>query len=434
MKRIYKDTAWVFAGNLISSVLGYAIIVVCARVMLPEAFGYFSIVIAVITMLTDISDFGLNTSMVKFIAHHTALKDENSVAAILRFNFISKGILSLVLVVAGIALAGVISSSFFRMPALATPLRVSFLGIPGIFLAGIFLALYQARQQHVRRVIWNVGMVAFRFVLLLLLFLIDRVTPSIILVVALYIVAPYIFTIPFFKNILDKNSKPTIKKEMMQKIFGFGKWFILINVCVIIIGRIDMFLLARYTNATTVGFYSAGYKIASLVTLLNASLITIIYPVMSAFKNPEDLKRFIVKNVKWVVLAVFALMPFGFLGSFAINLIYGNAYALSTGPFHLLYIGFLLNILISFFEVVLWSTNRPDLDAWFMLGNLVLSFCLNLVLIPHYGILGAAWAFMILKSVGVVVIIFLGIFSVRKSINRKNPDNEILPPEIPAPV
>jgi hypothetical protein len=106
---------------------------------------------------------------------------------------------------------------------------------------------------------------------------------------------------------------------------------------------------------------------------------------------------------------VFATVTFAVLCEPAIVALYGHKYAASPGPARILIVGQALNLFTQLTFVTLVASGRRRMYPVATLAGVIANVSLNFVLIPRYGVAGAAVATVITE---VVVLAILG-FAVR---------------------
>lgn len=404
LPKIYKDTSSVFLGNIFASVLAFGFSVLVCRLLGPLEFGLFSVALAVLTMASDISDFGGNTSMIKFAS--MALKNNDLLKAgqIINLNFRFKVFLAVILAGSGYFFSPGLANFVFKNPSLATPLKIAFLGIGGVLIFSFILAVFQTFQKFLERIFSSLFLGAGRF--LLLLGVIYFWGLNLFNSLFVYILVPFlgiILALPFLPiNFLGKKNK---EKSLAADLFHFGKWLTISNLCVLILSRLDIFLLARIAGPVETGVYNAAFRLASFILLINSSFTVTLMPEIFRLGDFRTLGQFFKKFISIVLGIILFLVPLFFLAPFLIKVVYGTAYLEAIPVFQVLIFAFLGMVLMSVFEMLLYACSRPDLFAVLMIFSLVGSFLGNYFLIPLWGALGAAWALLGLKVFGIIYLL-----------------------------
>jgi O-antigen/teichoic acid export membrane protein len=183
--------------------------------------------------------------------------------------------------------------------------------------------------------------------------------------------------------------------------------------------RLDIVMLQLMTEEKVVGFYSAAYKLFEVVVILPHSFMLVLFPNLVE-EYHTDRSRF--RNSSKKALAMYSLIGGGItlvLWGFSreiILLIYGDKFLPSIAMLNILSWAvflFFINFLLS---NILITSGRETINTWNLLGATILNITLNLVLIPQYGAIGAAWSTVFCEA---VLILALGI-EVRKSVNANS--------------
>jgi len=158
-----------------------------------------------------------------------------------------------------------------------------------------------------------------------------------------------------------------------------------------------------FLNPWAVGLYSVAVAFSERTWLISQAAGTVLFPKVSSEINEERLKRFtplVCRNILFISFLV-ALLLF-FLSRWLVILFYSKAYLESVFPFQILLIG---TVALSGHRIMtnhLAASGKPMVNTYIAALALIANILLNIVLIPQFGIAGAAWA-----SVGSYVLSFI---------------------------
>ncbi len=166
----------------------------------------------------------------------------------------------------------------------------------------------------------------------------------------------------------------------------------------IIMDRIDSLMLAYFYSNTEVGLYNVANKLAALVLFLIIPLISsVLTKISSAYWTQNTVKLNELINLTsrimfWSsILVFFGLLIFS---DFLLGL-FGDEFIKAKMAMVFLSVGFFCNALFGLVEHLMnLSGNEKNLSLIFGFG-LIINICLNYLLIPIYGIEGAAFSTMI---------------------------------------
>ena len=194
-------------------------------------------------------------------------------------------------------------------------------------------------------------------------------------------------------------SPAAFSNTTLRQLLRFGLPFLPAGLFTMVMELSDRYLLRWLTDMETVGLYSAGYKLGLFMLLLIGGFSLGWQPFfLRRGKQPDApvvfarIATYLLALLGWVLLTVSAWvdllvrMPIGPIT------IFGPDYWSATGIVPV--------VLLAYYFYALYVLQLPGIHltqrtAWVMLfrgSGAVANVGLNLLLIPRYGALGAAWA------------------------------------------
>jgi O-antigen/teichoic acid export membrane protein len=159
-------------------------------------------------------------------------------------------------------------------------------------------------------------------------------------------------------------------------------------------GKIDQLLVFEIAGERDAGLYGAVYRVLSQGTYLPFAIITTLFPIMAATQaaGRERLQGLLQDAFDYLAIASFPWLPITLVAATPIvRLLFGAEFEDAASALPILMGAF---IPISFWYVTSRAMLAMDLQAtlarYAVLG-LVVNVVLNLLLIPPYGFLAAAW-------------------------------------------
>jgi O-antigen/teichoic acid export membrane protein len=155
----------------------------------------------------------------------------------------------------------------------------------------------------------------------------------------------------------------------------------------------DTLLLGFMVGATAVGWYSAAYKPITAILAVPVTYFIGLFPTLSrTFNEGRHIFNTIVSRS--LHLAVIFALPIGvggmFLAADIIGFLFGDEYANSVLPLQILSWSAVFVILRGTYRQSLNAAGRQDLDLRCAGAAVALNVGLNVLLIPRFGIVGAA--------------------------------------------
>jgi len=180
-------------------------------------------------------------------------------------------------------------------------------------------------------------------------------------------------------------------KHLLREGIPLGLGTILYTV----FNQVDLLLVSHYRTSAEVGLYGAARRLTEPLELVSVGLGLTLLPVMSRV-GPGDKARLARLYRKSVVSLLLVGLPLSFfLLSFArplIRLLFGAEFAPAARSLVLLGLYLPFIFVFQMGSCVFIAVNRQQTNSQIWLGGLTLCLAANAVLIPASGFIGASWA------------------------------------------
>ena len=219
-----------------------------------------------------------------------------------------------------------------------------------------------------------------------------------------------IIFLPIFARML----KPIFKKDTFAVYFAFGFPIIFSSLGKIVLDMAARIILDRLRGAQIVAFFSAGYQVAAIANLAVASFTLAWKPFLVRAADRPDSERVFARVMTFsmvILCALFLTVSFfaddlvriSFFGYRLIHQDYWEGLKVIP-PVMVSYIfyGAYIN-----FTVGCDLTGRTRYYAWTTGAAAAFNIAANLVLIPAWGMMGAAWAALFSYMIQAVYLFFL---------------------------
>lgn len=157
--------------------------------------------------------------------------------------------------------------------------------------------------------------------------------------------------------------------------------------------RLDVFLVDGYKGAASVGLYGAGVVIAEGLWMPSQAISTALFPMIAA-ETSESARRSITPFVARSTLVLTTILG-GILvlaAGPAVDFLYSSRFSASAPVVRILVPGIVLFSAARVLGNDLAARGRPLVNSMLAATSVSCNIALNVVLIPRYGIDGAAWA------------------------------------------
>lgn len=433
LKLIVKSSFIVFIGLIISKILTYTYKIIVARYYGPEVYGLFSLALMILSLFVCFFSFGLPEGILRYAAFYRGKSETNKVKYILRFSLIVlffSGILSTIILFIS---SDFISLNIFHNSDLIIYLKwFSFFILLSIFL-NFFLALIRAYEKiSSYSFIINILQPALSLIILILLIFIGFNSQAIILscVSAILIALLISFTIcnhSIFKSFGKQSLNKTSKKEVISSLISYSWPLTFLMIISNLFVWTDSFMIGYFKGVLDVGFYNVSITFVNLFNLAPLILMSLFYPlVVKEFSRKRlVLIRDLSKQItKWIciinlpILILFILFP-----GAIINVFFGPEFLIAENSLRILSIGSFFFFLFIISNDLLSMKGKSKILLINIISLAIFNFLFNLLLIPKYGINGAAFSTAVsLSLLGIILTLevrhFLSIILIKRKILR----------------
>ena len=381
---VMKNAFWLNFGEIIGRLIRAIIIIYAARVLGSAGYGVFSYALSLAAFFAILSDIGVSGILTREVAKKPDLKTQY--LSTIFFIKIGLLILSIILII-------FIAPIFTKIEVLPLLPIIAFLLIFDSlrdFGIAFIRALEKMEKEAVIRIFTNVAIVVFGFIAIL-------ISPTSRSLTIGYTLGSGLSLVAIIWILREQVGKifSYFKRELIYPILCSAWPFALLGLSAGIMINTDMIMLGWFRSTEELGFYAAAYRPVQLFWIIPAILASSLFPIFSrlANKDNEKFRSIFEKAIITVLLIGLPLVAGGLiLSDNIIKIIYGNEYLPSIPVFQIL----LLTIIFVYPGALIGNAifaydKQKSLIGYSLLGTLGNVF-LNFLLIPYWGIVGAAYS------------------------------------------
>ncbi len=209
---------------------------------------------------------------------------------------------------------------------------------------------------------------------------------------------------------------PTIDRPLMRSWWRLALPFALSAVFSRLYSYADTIMLSKMAGETAVGIYSIPTKLTYAFQFVPLALVAAVYPRLSEFfiKDKQAMSLLFGQSLKYLLVVV-APITAGIIALAApvIVLVGGVKYLPSTEPLQILMIGLFFSFLSFPIGSCVNAANKQSTQTTIVACALITNLVLNTLLIPVYGVAGAALA----AVMGNIMLTVLGYIVVGRTIH-----------------
>ncbi len=393
MSFLIRKSSYALFFRIGSFAAAYLFMLVVGRMLGPAAWGSFTLSFTIVQVLAIVSLWGLDNLIVRTLARidrHDTRKLASvyfqSLYPVLLFSLI----LSLVMYFSAPWLAKVV----FSKPWLDEHLRIgSFILLPWslmLYHAGCFRGLQNMTGFTIFR------MSAYLIAALIMYGIALRgmlVSPVLIFMISIFIVM-LVSVYSWFK-FSGIRSGHLIKPFENKQLLMTATPMLITGSVFFILGWADNLFLGIFRSESEVGIYDAAFKLAAAPAMILVAINAIQAPVFSGLYHMGEMEKLRESVQKGSRLLFITSVPIGLILWLAPGFwlgIFGEDFRAGATALMILTAGSLVNSLTGSVGILLQMTGRQKQYNYIVSSAAGLNILLNILLIPSYGIIGAAIA------------------------------------------
>ncbi len=399
LRSITKNAGITAFGIFFMNALAFVCNAIITRTLGAESYGLFVLATRIIDFVAVVSTLGFANTIIRFVSFYVGKNDFARAKGTILYSAGVLFLISILIAAALFFLSNIISVNLFSRKDLSPLLRILIISLPFSVTGTAILSSmvgFKLIKQHVTLV--NVISPLFYLLMLSLIFLMGYRLMGLIYVHAFTAVLMFILAaIVIRKKFLAHHKSVTPIAEKM-KLWSFSWPLFLNQLFQKAVQFMPIFILGLYLSNSDIGIYNISFRIALMVSILLNAFSLIFSPTISglfAQKNIALISQLYKTTTKWVF--TFSLMIFSVIVLFGGPLlsIFGNEFQ------H----GVLVLLIISFGEMVSAScglvgnmivmSGRPRVAFINSFITFLLILLLCFILVPKYGIIGAAISYSI---------------------------------------
>ena len=397
--------------NLLGLGLPLVVAVFCIPVLIRELgearFGLLTLIWAVVSYF-GLFDLGLGRALTQLLAVAMAENDEKragplvaTATALMAGLGIFAGLLMALLAPWGV---GMIQSVPDQQEAVNAVLLMA-LAMPAIVLTSGFRGVLEARHAFgiVNAIRLPMGLFTFLGPVVVVLYGSTRLDVVTAVLAAGRIVACAVHAWYAWRVLPDGHGRLAIEKTLLRPLCVSGGWLTLSNIISPFMGYVDRFIIGGVVSAAAVAHYTTPQEMITKLWIVPGALTAVLFPAFATDVTKRDGKTrpLFAKAVHWLFLTLFPITLLLALFAHEILTVWvGAEFALQSAILMQIFAaGILINCLAHVPFTLIQGAGQPRIVA--LIHTIELPFFLLALwgLTLHYGVLGAALAWLLRMSV-----------------------------------
>lgn len=392
-RRFIKQFSHFFTGFGLAQLLGFLTFPILTRALTREQYGVMSLVNTTMLLAVAVTKAGLSDGIIRFHKEYSALPEKR---IIFSTTVLIRGLIfSLVSVLLYLAVIPVMKR-FLKIDGnyiICFAVMACYLFIRPLNIIVMNFLRVNGKTIFLNAVSLISAAVSAGLSLLLLLYFIRELYGYFIGVVMAELFAAIVSFTWFFKNykVIPGRASGDLAKQLIK----FGLPLLFSECAFLALSYVDRYLIVAYYDEAVLGLYSAGYNVAMYIA--NILMFSISYAIVPIYvdiyggEGREKTEAFLQKCLNYLLIALIPIC-FGFLAvakDLFITLA-SEKYASAAIFSPVILLGTIIFALNSIFNAGLYLAKRTMTMLSIMLLAVAVKVLMNILLLPSYGVMGAA--------------------------------------------
>lgn len=393
---ILTNAIVVSCGRVVNVLCGLVAIGLLTRLLGTEQFGTYTLLLSYGAILQVVADGGLYLTLTREISAHPD-KEQHILSHTVS--------LRLILLAAAFMLGGVLTLLIPSLKGLLPAFSIAAVGLAFQSLSQLALGIYQKHGVAWRATIGDLVGRAVQIIGLLMMYVRTTTVTAALGILALSMGV----TATVHQQLLPAPSmvKPSLSLRtwwtLLQSSWPLGALLVL-NVLYF---RIDIIIVSIFRSSSEVGLYGVAYRIVESGLFFPAMFGGLLLPYISRAwqQNKKEHTRHLIEQGLTVLLlgALFVIVVLRLYARPLIIFIAGVEYAAAASLLEVLSFALASMFLGNLFGFILVAIHRQAVLLKLYALLALVSVLANLVLIPHWGAIAAAWTTVVIEILATTV-------------------------------
>ena len=398
---ILTGSAWALSARVAATGLGLVASIIIARFYGAEVMGIVAVVQSFLMLATIFTVLGTNTSLLRLIPEHIVKYSPTSAFKIYRKTQFMVITVSLITGTLFFLAADLIADKIFSKPHLSF-----YFALASVFV--VFQSLMLLNTEAVRglRLIKAFALMqvlpqGFNLLLLISLGLLwpTRDVPVYALLggFAMTGILGWIIMVYSFRKKMHPDDP--IQPMTRRKILSISLPMLMTATMTFVIGQTGVIMLGMFRSEAEVGYYAIAVKLATLTSFALSAVNSMAGPKFSELFHSEKMEELFyvakksAKLIFWTTAPI--LLGFVILGKPVLHIAFGKEFTVAYPALVLLVLGQFVHSISGATGLFMNMTGNQNVFRNIVFVAAATNIGINLMLIPQYGIYGAATAAMI---------------------------------------
>jgi O-antigen/teichoic acid export membrane protein len=397
-----KGSSILFAGRLFAYLSRLAITFLLARLLGAQQLGLYNLSISAATVASGLGSLGLDAALIRYVAISASRRDEAGLWGALQ---VCVGISSILSVLTGtclFALAYPIAEQVFHEPKLTPLLQLVSVIVPFLTMSDVLAgAISGFKKMQYVVLAQNISQPMIRLVLIVGLAIIGlNATKAVVVYGLADCVASVVLLYFLHKQFSLRRALHTARRDT-RTILSFSLPIFLSELMATFRGNVQTLLLGAMNTVRSVGIFSVASNFNLIREMLHQSVTTSVKPLIAELHDKRahgQMERLYQAATGWVLTLDLPVFLSIVLFPAPLLFVFGKSFVEGSAALTILAWATLANVGTGVCGAIIDMTGYTKLKLVNSIIRLSLALCLSYLLIPRWGMVGAATAALVAEG------------------------------------
>lgn len=414
-KSSFRGGLLLFIGMLSSTIILAFTTILIARLLGPDDYGLYSIVLTVPSILITVSDLGISPALTRYSASLRRGDEEHRLIRLIEVGLISKTVFTIIISAIMFVMADPISSKILNRPGMGSLLRIASLYLIGqsllTSLNSVFVGLDEAGKNSLLQ---NLQAIIKTIAAPTLIILGFGLTGALLGIGLGYIISTAIgmalliaISLSNLKSKQVTPENPFSFAEGLNTLVSYGAPLYLSSLLFSFQTQVRNILLALHSSNESIGNFTTALNFTILISVLASPIATTLFPAFSKLslkEHKESLETMFRMSVKYTSLIIIpAATGLALLSSEIVIILYGAQYQSAPKFLSIYSLSFFLTAIGMYITGSLLNS-QGDTKTTLKVNilSLTVNLSLALYLIPRHGVIGLIASILTSQTVSTI--------------------------------
>jgi O-antigen/teichoic acid export membrane protein len=393
---VVRNAGWLYGAEILVRLMLAALIVVVARILGPAETGKYVFVVSISTIAASGSDFGTTQYFVRTAVHTDASTRSSLFWSVLVFRLAVTACLAAAMVGYALWTPDLETRGLLLLGAVALPISAA----PGVVTASLRAQQRMGFEAGGKVIVASVTLLAGGALVIA-----GRGVTSLGVAGIFAALVGVAYNAAIARRQVELSTPMRVTAPRIRRLVA-GAWpYFSTSVLVVAYSRLDTVLLQQLMGPSAVGEYGVAIRVMEVLFVIPGVLGAAVFPaiVQSLPGRPADVVRQSMRGMRVLIAVAMAIALIGMATSQTLfPLMFGSAFGASITVFRILVwtaVPVFASIITS---SIIAASHKPIVNTYLAAAMVAVCAAGNLILIPRYGIDGAAVVRLITETVGLV--------------------------------